>query len=111
MHRGRRQGKVDAGAVAKCSGWNDRGEVLDECEVALEFERRVLEEDVDVKLLVAAGAEGELVEVEQDGAEDFEVEVRQLAVEVEAAGRRRGRRNRDGLRDDGPLGCWRGNDA
>ena len=71
--------QVDARAVAEGARRDDVAEVLDEGEIAFEFERLVrIEIDLDVELLAAAGAEGERDEVQRDGVEDVEAEVRKL---------------------------------
>src|SRR4051812_43450765 len=80
--------EINARPVAKGTRWNDVAEVLHEGEVAFELERLVLIEiDLNVELLVAAGAEAERDEVERDGVENVESEIRQRAGEGEATRR------------------------
>src|SRR5260370_42548295 len=89
MHAWRRR-QIDARAVTEGARRDDVAELMHEGEIALELEGRGrIEGDRDVELLAAAGTEGEGGEVQRDGMQDVEPEVRQLAVEREAAGARR----------------------
>src|SRR4029077_12126568 len=95
----RRRRQIDAGAIAEGPRRDDVAQILDKGEIALELEGLVLVEiDGDVEFLVAAGAETEGREVNRDGLQDVETEVRKLAVEGEAAraGRCRCASNRAG---------------